>query len=301
MTLDYKILWFEDEETWYEAILPDVSEYLSEMGFTLIPKRKDNGSDLNIIFNDDDYDLILMDYNLLGDKGDVIIGKIRNLEIYTNVIFYSQDGESTLRKGIAAKGLDGVYCAHREQGEFLGKIYDVISITIKKVVDLNNTRGLVMAYTSELDLIIEELIKDIISAIEDDESKKQKDILKFKLIESLESKLRKIKGIDPNTNFNELFEILDSSHKVRGLIRLCKKNDDLKEFVTLLEKYQKEILDIRNVLAHVCEKVDGKGGKKLVSNLKGYEEFIFNDAKAIEIRNNINKFSETLTTISQRL
>ncbi|QQS35992.1 MAG: hypothetical protein IPM56_17415 [Ignavibacteriales bacterium] len=301
MTLDYKILWFEDEETWYEAILPDVSEYLTEKGFTLVPKRKDNGSELDKIFDDDDYDLILMDYNLLGDKGDVIIERIRNLEIYTNIVFYSQDGEKTLRSGIAAKGLDGVYCAHREQGEFLGKVNDVIAITIKKVVDLNNTRGLVMAYTSELDLLIEELINTIIPKINGEESQKQKEIIKSKLVESLEAKLKKINAIDPINNFNELFDIIDSSHKVRGLVRLCKKVDDLKEFVPLLENYQKEILDIRNVLAHVCEEVDDKGRKKLKSNLKGYEEFVFNEAQAIEIRTNIKKYSETLTTIGQRL
>jgi len=301
VTLDYKILWFEDEETWYEAILPDISEYLSEMGFTLVPKRKDNGSDLEKIFDDDNYDLILMDYNLLGEKGDNVIERIRNFEVYTNIIFYSQAGEKILRDSIASKGLDGVYCAHREQSEFREKVSDVISITIKKVVDLNNTRGLVMAYTSELDLTIEDLVKTIVLKIGEVEAKKQKEIIKSRFTKSLEDKLKKINEIDPQLNLNELLELLDSSHKIRGLIRLCKTVEDLKEFVPLLDNYKVEILDIRNVLAHICEEVGEKGDKKLKSKLKGYEEFLFNDAKAIEIRNNIKKYSETLTTIAQKL
>lgn len=299
MTLDYKILWFEDQEPWYEAILPDISDYLSDQGFTLIPKRLDNGTDIDKIDEIGEYDLILMDYRLLNETGDVVIEKLRNLEIYTNVVFYSQDGEKILRDSIAAKGLDGVYCAHREQDEFMSKVNDIISITIKKVVDLNNVRGLVMAYTSELDLRMEEVIKEMITKVNDEEKANQKEKIKTKFIESLNQKLTGIQKLDSIKDFEKLFEIIDSSHKWRAIKRLSKKFEALNEYGEILEKYKEEVIDVRNILAHVRETIAQDGKKTFKSPLADQNEFEFNDAKAIEIRNNLRKHSETLQTISE--
>ena len=161
MTLEYKILWFEDEEGWYDAIYKDVSDYLSEHGSTPIPNRKDNGSDISKIFDEDDYDLIMIDYNLIGDKGDSVIKKIRDLDVFTDIIFYSQQGEVAVRNSIKDKGVDGVYCADRSQTEFLEKVKKVIYTTIKKVVDVDNMRGIVISKTSELDITLEEVTKKI--------------------------------------------------------------------------------------------------------------------------------------------
>jgi hypothetical protein len=53
--------------------------------------------------------------------------------------------------------LDGVFCAHRE--EFLDKFEKLFNANIRKVEDVNNLRGLVMAETADLEEIKDEIIK----------------------------------------------------------------------------------------------------------------------------------------------
>lgn len=202
MTLDYKILWFEDEPAWYEAILTEIEEFLKGIGFLLESLRLDNGKELNGNF--DEYDLILIDYNLLGEKGDDLIENIRNHQIFTDIIFYSQAGEQKVRDVVKEKGVDGVFCAGREQDPFLEKVFKVIKTTIKKVEDINNVRGLVMAHTSELDRKMEEVIDILISNMDDDESNKQKSIIKDKFIRSLNDRKKKVKAIATTDNLNTL-------------------------------------------------------------------------------------------------
>jgi len=262
MTLDYKILWFEDEKSWYEAILPDISEFLTENGFTLVPNRKENGRDFEKTTEEDDYDLILIDYNLLGnEKGDILIQKIRELKIYTDIVFYSQHGETIVRDTAKEKGLDGVFCADRKQDEFLEKVFRVIKTTIKKVEDLNNIRGLVMAYTSELDVRMEEAIMQILQKLPPAEAAKHKQTVQKKFVESLKDKIKSITKIDSKNDFDKLVKKIESYHKWRAVIRLCNDHNDLREYESILASYQDEIIEKRNILAHICEEVDADGNK----------------------------------------
>lgn len=133
MKIDYNILWFEDIPEWYESMIPFVDGYLDSKGFSLIADRKDNSDNLELLLKRNEFDLILLDYNLKdGETGDKIIEKVRSFDLYTNVIFYSQDGERKLREILQQRGLEGVYCANREGEDFREKLFNVIEITIKK-------------------------------------------------------------------------------------------------------------------------------------------------------------------------
>lgn len=298
MNLEYKILWFEDSEDWYEAILPDVSEFLTDNGFTLIANRKDDGSDISEIFKNDNYDLILMDYNLVGGEiGDTLIDQIRQLGIYIDVIFYSQKGEKTVRNAMKEKGLDGVFCASRSQDEFLDKVQRVIKTTIKKVVDLNNIRGLVMASTSALDIQMEEAISKMLDNLPTNDSKKHKSIVKEKFMESLNGRLKKVKAIDEINDFENLLVTVESSHKWRATCRLCDTYENLSQYTDILKDYDKEIIARRNLLAHVTEEIDNTGNKTLKSRLPGKEPYVFNEAEAINVRNDLRKYAEVLNKI----
>ena len=65
MNLKYNILWFENDEDWYESIVDSIREIIEdELGFKMnTPLLKKNGDELERI-NFSDYDLILMDLNL---------------------------------------------------------------------------------------------------------------------------------------------------------------------------------------------------------------------------------------------
>jgi CheY-like chemotaxis protein len=160
MNLTYKILWFEDEKDFVDSYTPYLQGYIEELGFKFLQPHieKDNSNSHKIDFSK--YDLILMDYKLSdGDRGDVIINKIRELDIYTEIVFYSASEMKELRTAIHDKELDGVFCANRGEG-FLPKVRDIIRLTLKKILDLNTMRGIVMAVVSDFD----EKMLNIISA-----------------------------------------------------------------------------------------------------------------------------------------
>ena len=301
MRLDYKILWFEDEKEWYEAILTDISEFLTENGFTMVSHRQPNGSDIDKIVEENDYDLILIDYNLLGEYGDALIEKIREHKIFTDIVFYSQSGEMVVRDAAKAKGLDGVFCADRKQDMFLEKVFKVIKSTIKKVVDLNNIRGLIMASTSELDIQMEDVIQNIIQVLPPEVAVKQKATIKKKFIDSLKDRIKILVKLDIETDFENLIKKLESYHKWRAVKRICGQQNELKNYEEILTPYQKEIIDKRNILAHICEEVDENGNKILKSTLSGYEDYEFNEVDAIQIRIDLRKYSEIFYKILESI
>ena len=157
MNLKYKILWIENEEDWVDSIEDQIQEYLDNLGFEF-KKKLISKEDQEIDYNS--WDLILMDLNLASQpNGAELISKIRNQGVYTDVVFYSSSGIDELRTKGREKELDGVYYSSRDVNLFIKKVKAVIDTTIKKVQDLNNLRGLVMAEVSELDSRMASLIK----------------------------------------------------------------------------------------------------------------------------------------------
>ena len=148
MDLEYNILWVEDNEDWVISIEDSIQEIVKEYGF-VFSKKLISGKKEGIDYNG--YDLILMDFNLSNTTGDTIIKDIRNFDVLTDVVFYSEHKSNILKNKVMENNLEGVYYANREKTQFLDKVKRIIQCTIKKVQDLNNLRGLVMAEVSELD------------------------------------------------------------------------------------------------------------------------------------------------------
>ncbi|NHC43589.1 response regulator, partial [Bacillus sp. MM2020_1] len=161
MRLNYEILWFEDNLSWFNTSSMYIEEFLNNSGFELVTYQYENDRQgLEEIIKKHNFDLILMDYNLVGKNGDELIEKIRDLNIYTDIIFYSQNGAQPIRDIIRVKGIDGIFCSGRDIEEFEEKVNGVIGNTIKKVQDVNNIRGLVIAETIDLENILEVIIRD---------------------------------------------------------------------------------------------------------------------------------------------
>ena len=124
MKLKYKILWIENEQDWVESIEDQIQEYLEDMGFIYerIPIGKE---EKNIDYNN--YDLILMDLNLADQpNGAELISKIRNIGVYTDVVFYSARIDELKAKG-KEKELEGVYYSGRTpETSFINKVEAVM-------------------------------------------------------------------------------------------------------------------------------------------------------------------------------
>lgn len=267
MRLKYKILWIENEKDWVDSIYDQIQEHLSDLGFEfekkLIAKEEES-------VNYDEYDLILMDLNLAEQpNGAELIERIRNLNVFTDIVFYSSVEIDILREKGREKNLEGVYYSGRTpENSFVRKVCQVIDSTIKKVQDLSNLRGLVMAEVSDLDSLMDEIIVkyyDDQSLLDEFHSKITKDKEK-NIKKSLDND-----GIDcekacklnwRQLNIDKLLKIIDSSQKVRAinilLERHKKQGTDLYQSPNdngFVDNYLQDIIYVRNNLAH-CSSLD---------------------------------------------
>jgi hypothetical protein len=289
MNLTYKILWFEDEIRWAQPLIRDIKSYVEEMGFKFEDPRfeKDNSKIESINF--DDYDLILMDYILSNDEnGDVLINRIRGHNFFSEIIFYSASGVQKLRELVKEEELDGVYCVNRDAKQFIPKVQEVIRATVKKVLDLNTMRGIVMTETSDIDEKMLEIMSLYASTLPDTEKVGYLEGRRKKLIKSLRDKIKNLEKEDSNKVFyNWLF---DSIHKWRSVLEIVAEKFPANE--PILRQYDDEIIKMRNRLAHAKEMIDSNGNKCLANN-----DFIFNDEKCKEILNALKRQEKNIEDI----
>ena len=311
MTLDYEILWIDDREEFFKNHEDHISDYLSEKGFEPKITKYSNFSqfydDNNKLSN---YDLFLIDLKLDNNKsGNEIIKKIRDDKILTDIIFYSTVLKEVMDI-VKKNDIEGVYVTSRALDDFEAKVTNVIDVTIKKVQDVNNLRGLIMAEVSELDIIKTDIIKKFITNNPDD------DILKKYIKENIfEKDIKEINEYDFLTkngksylncnsdlyvNLEELLSnfIFDSNKKARTVFKI-KKLKECTDIDFTVEKYINEILKKRNVFAHEKEQIRDNGIKFLNYPDGNYLEFT--EENCIKIRKDIKRYKNILRDIESKL
>lgn len=90
------------------------------------------------------------------DEGETINRKIREEKVYSEIVFYSSQYEA-LQAKLNEHFVEGIFTSSRE--ELADKVESIINVTIKKVQDVNNLRGLIMA-VAELDVLKEEIQRE---------------------------------------------------------------------------------------------------------------------------------------------
>ncbi len=307
MKLKYKILWIENEQDWVESIEDQIQEYLEDMGFiyerTLIGKEEKN-----IDYNN--YDLILMDLNLADQpNGAELISKIRNIGVYTDVVFYSARIDELKAKG-KEKELEGVYYSGRTpETSFINKVEAVIDSTIKKVQDLDNVRGLVMAEVSELDSRMTLLIeKYFIEKGNETKTATFKKHLVDDIEKATKNKLSKSEQCDKlckhkwsGLTINEIVKDRDfeASRKARAvkLIIDGEKYSYKAKNGNFFEDYRIDMLNMRNQLAHCVSII--KDGKEILKTKD--EDIEFDDAKFKSIRELIKAYNALFDDIEANI
>ena len=296
MKIKFYLLWFEDQQDWIDSKIEDVKDIIEENGFewvkpTICKKESDFSGNYN------DFDIILIDFRLVSGKksgktGGDIINKIRTTDCFTNIIFYSQEGEPVLRKEIANKELDGVYCVNRP--DFLDRFEKIFLTNIKKIEDVNNLRGLVIAETADLESMKEEIIKLYDNASCPKKITITKNILK-EMVDSANSHKTFLDSKDEGTPFKDLLDKFDLSKKSIIVHRINNRNTPIAKFVH--SKFNEEIIVKRNLLAHVKEKKNASGEVYLESKkLKG-QKLTFSQDEAKKIRKDISRYKNELQKI----
>jgi len=297
MKLEYKILWIDNDDKIYKDHQSEIEEYLNDLGFSPIIEK---GSDYNAFdkleTDLNQFDLFILDYRLDGPKnGNEIIKDIRDTySIYTDVIFYSAVKED-LRTRIYEDRLNGVYYTGRGFEEFEEDVLALINVTIKKVQDVNNLRGLIMAEVAELDRIKERIIIQASSKIKD--SHLEKYTLKKVKESGTSNKNKAQKFIDDvvNTNFKTLFTehigFIDSDKKAKAIGETLDKLNITSPIckVDFIQPYINDILDIRNKFAHIEEQ----------DNMIG--DIPFTEERCIKIRKNIKNYKNLLLEIEEQV
>lgn len=299
MNTKFKILWFEDEVSWFNMEALRINDMLEE--HYLIPEivRK-NGDDFAIdemIGNN--YDLILMDYKLAeGITGDTIVSAIRENNILTDVLFYSSE-EHNMLSAITKQmpPIDGVYLTKRDYKVFTEKVQNLIGKIVRRSEDIVNLRGFVMDGASDFEVRIKEILNNVWNKFNNDE----KDVLEKavkKTIDKNEQRnqntKRKVFGeklLFPSAvNEKYFFSHSDRLYLLEKAIAILIDNYDFteeEEFNSFKSKYEKDISHYRNALSHKKSTdnaieitkgnwvpLDEELHKKMRRNLNRYNELI---------------------------
>jgi len=310
MKLVYKILWIDNDDSIYKNHQDDIHQHLVNLGFEpqiVILKDFQSFEKANSEAQLDlkSYDLFILDYKLKnGDNGNKIVQEIREEHsIYTEIIFYSAVPEEA-RKQIFDDKLNGVYITSRKYDDFEDDVLGIIDVTIKKVQDVNNLRGLIMAEVAELDRIKEEIIQKFNLQANSEFKKYVKEKVFSKIKEELKNLNCLISVGDSECSYDDIdLEKLqknffyDTFKKSRTVNKIKKQKCNTIEFRH--EDYYQNVIAKRNVFAHEKEYIREDGTRFL--RYPNGEPLEFTEEHCIEIRKEIRKYKKLLKEISIKI
>lgn len=295
MRLDYKLLWVEDEVDWVDTYKEALEEYLYSIGFKLevCQVRKAPRAEEISSMDLDKYHLIFMDYELgAGSTGRDVIQSIRQAGNITEVVFYSANPH--LYSEIRESALEGVYWANRDD-QFEDRVKSIITLTIRRVMDLPAMRGLAVTEVSDIDHLMEEIItKHFHTQLDEDGKAALKRKIYKKIKDSAKELYEKACG-DESRCMDDIVNLLehggmDSNKRWRAVKNVIASCTDDQECLGIFEEYP-EILKQRNDLAHGHTKVND-GVECVVGKNSTYEL-----SHATQIRQDLLKHRDNFEAI----
>src|SRR6218665_242173 len=223
MKLEYNILWIDNDLQSYvdNGSVKSIENFLSERGFKPTIEKMFDESELDDYILKHNYDLIISDYNLEDTTGDKIIEDIRiTRKSDADILFYTAQGSYKSNPEVIQR-LAFIERLTFQVGRdtLLGKIENVIELTLKKLLELNATRGLITASTSELDIEIKSLVMRLIEKQNLNEEA-LKEIIEEKVVTPWEKNLQAFR--DNYHGFQKYFDKMDAIKKweiFRDLLR----------------------------------------------------------------------------------
>lgn len=267
MRLDFHILWIDDQPKHVASFKEGIERKLSKLGFELNVTQVDKLSDVDKVAADhvhnDGIDLVLVDYDLgAGDGGEQALITIRKRFPHRELIFYSALEIEKLRKIAFENRIDGVHFATR-----LTLTDDTLSLIdniLRKVMDLDHMRGVVMSATSDIDWLVEKTLEKLHDTLPDKDAAE----LLGQLTKATENKLERYAGeLTKAVGKGNLRAILKLKHLVTATDRLELVIDLMKRAskdsdstpTDMAVDYRDTVVPNRNKLAHaVVKEIEGK-------------------------------------------
>lgn len=273
MNLDFGILWIEDSYSSEEE--ESLRRRVREAGFIARIETIPNGTGIEDLARAHKlyhrYDIILLDYRLKDENGDDLAPRVRELFPSTTVLFYSGSvPEEKLRRMIADKQVEGVYCSARQR--FIDRTGTLIDHTARSLDRLSGMRGLAMRVVAECDALMKTAVLSMSSRDLNCAGKLgelDEDVLQFiagmkeayeaSTTGDLGSRLgtRAIDSAKLFKHFRRLTQVAAGDPATFGLS--AEQVERLRELRKNSAQYAQNVLNKRNILGHVIE-VQGDQG-----------------------------------------
>lgn len=193
--------------------------------------------------------------------------------------------------------MKAIYCSTRL--DLPDTVVGAFEALVKKVLDIDHSRGIVMGATSDIDHHVSESLVAVFSKSNDE----KKAATLSKLMEHLKKKRedfdKDVKFIEAIKHVSELLDkhnIYTSNDRLKLLKTVLEVNSLHNEKVDGIKKYLAEVVPKRNQLAHV--QVQAEGFSRRLVNKKG-EEFTSKDMR--ELRLALLENQELFEALSEEL
>ena len=266
MRLDFNVLWVDDQPDRVRAQIDAIARHMAAEGFQFNPKLCRSVHEVQAAISEnvftDEVDLILVDWVFGGGvTGQDVIAEIRTAIRYKDVVFYSGlTAPDELRRAAFEKGLEGVYCANRTV--LVDEVKGVFESLVKKVLDLDHTRGIVMGATSDIDHIVNECLASVHDKLDDaGKAAMVREAMGHieRRLQDLSKAVAKLQGA---STIQELFEahmILTANDRLRMLAGVLDgRGKDYKDYRKSVVAYQQKVVPGRNMLGHLVLVPEGK-------------------------------------------
>jgi len=294
MDLIFKILWFENDASAIESLEPILQEHLEDLGFKLFKKRIEGmPPDLDELIKSDSWDLILMDFNLASGsvKGDQIIQQIREHEFVIDVIFYSEDPE--FKKEIMKNYLEGVFLC-QGRSNLREKVKKIITLSVKKNLDVCNLRGLIIAEAIDLVKQMDGIILDYFKINKESELLFRERVLEEEFFNDAQ-KYKLIQRI-LDRNIQSMNEFIAKKVDTTKNPQIQNTLDKISPVKQLFNKFDEDVITYRNNMAHAKCSADEKN--VLICRIKSkITPETFDDKKCKDIRKKFIEHSNNLQTM----
>lgn len=294
MKLQYRILWFDDNDDFFNSLDWEfLHERVAEWGFEPEVKLVTTPKAFLGEAPYADYDLMVVDYNLEGyGEGQDFIRRVRDQEVFTEIIFYSSNASTVLWNAVREHQLEGIYIASRDTVQ--DRILRVGHQSLRKVLDLDNMRGIVMAEVGDLDHLLGRIIE---AAVGDLDEAARQDVFKRFYDKSAEQYSNLKAGLDKfmqAPTVEALLALCDSNKRWQNFERIHKRHKSLKGRV--FGDYAQEILGPRNCLAHGVPTRRDDGSIVFLHHAKEYE---FSESIGTALRRKIIEYKNALTEVEK--
>ena len=316
--LTYKVVVMDDDSDLYDDYADYIREYLSAEGYLLETERYEELEALDEI-DLDSVDLFLVDLKYgKEDKGPEFIKKIRE-DTLTDILFYSSDSKA-IQANRDSGEYEGLYFAVRDENtkEIQIALHKLLHKMIKRSNTPLSSRGIVLGCVAELDNVIKSKIMQISASFPEGEPKELIDECVKLFHSSFRGRANKIydffecqfhEGITPWGDVKEKYKcsslyelasnpaITDSSKNFQLLMNMYKKMHGEDETLKSIKPF-KELLDVRNVFAHVSEEKNGEGLYQLKC-LKSNEYLVLSEEKCRDLRKELIAYSQRFGSLGE--